>query len=187
MGNEQLREILGSVEPLDDSAYGPRYRCSVRLKDGTALPCVALQSKDRLVGLARRRFSELANDNELDSVVASFVAGGNRVNDYDIESATISRFAIPLSLLRQIRGETSMAWTGWVFEMNDGHLFSYGSTFLMEFFQLPDGYDFTDVLRVHNHSYVDADGTIASYREHPGRPTDLYRERPYFVCALDGI
>ena len=80
-----------------------------------------------------------------------------------------------------------MAWTGWVFEMNDGNLYSYGSTFLMEFFHLPDGYNFSDVRRVHNHSYVDAEGAIASYWEQPGRPAVLYRERPYFVCALDGI
>lgn len=187
MANEPFREVLGSVEPIDDSIYGPRYRCSVRLKDGTLLPCVVLQSKDRLVRLAKRRFSELADRDGLDSVLASFVAGGNRVNEYDIESATTSRFAMPLSLLRQIHGETSMAWTGWVFEMKDGCLFSYGSTFLMEFFQLPDGYEFTDVRRVHNHSYVDANGAIAPYRSQQGRPTVLYRERPFFVCALDGI
>ena len=50
-----VRQITSRVEPLDDSIYGPRYRCSITLKDGTFLPCVVIQSKDRLVDLAKRR------------------------------------------------------------------------------------------------------------------------------------
>ena len=58
-----------------------------------------------------------------------------------------------------------MSWTGWVFEMNDGALFSYGSTFLFHFFQLPTGYTFADVAKVHNHSYLDDSGKITGIRE----------------------
>jgi hypothetical protein len=50
-----------------------------------------------------------------------------------------------------------MGWTGWVFEMKDASLFSYGSSSRMEFFQLPDDHEFTDVAKVHNHSFVSED------------------------------
>ena len=60
-------------------------------------------------------------------ILKTFVAGGNRVNDYDVASTRPSKYAIPSALLNQIRGETTMGWTGWVFEMKDGALFQYGS------------------------------------------------------------
>jgi len=86
-----------------------------------------------------------------------------------------------------------MSWTGWVFEMRDGKLFSFGSTFLFEFFDLPSGYDFTDVSKVHNHSFLDEDGKIKLIRENMDgmmkyRGVDdsvtIYRERPYFTCFV---
>lgn len=188
MKHDPFREILETVEPLDDRIYGPRYRCSVRLKDGTHLPCVVLQSKQRLLRLAKRRLSEEEGGRQFDGVLSSFVAERNRLSEYEVESATASRYALPRHLLDRIHSETSMGWTGWVFEMNDGRLFSYGSTFSMEFFHLPDGYEFTDVREVHNHSYVDADGAIAAYRQPGGRPPAApFRERSFFVCAVRKI
>jgi hypothetical protein len=88
------------------------------------------------------------------------VASGNRINDYDVVDAAPSRFAPPLALLKQIHGETTMAWTGWVFEMRDGRMFPYGSSFSMKFFQLPDGYSFDDVAKVHNHSFLSTAGEL---------------------------
>ena len=67
-----------------------------------------------------------------------------------------------MSLLRQIHGETTMAWTGWVFEMSDGALFSYGSSFRMDFLDLPPGYLFEDIVQVHNHGYVSDKGVLVS-------------------------
>jgi hypothetical protein len=184
-----FERIVKSVEPLVDSVYGPLYRCSLTLKDGTFLPCAVLQSKNKLVELATRRLREETGD-AAQRVFKSFVSAGNRVNDYDVADAAPSRFAPPVELLRQIRGETSMGWTGWVFEMKDGSLFPYGSTFLMEFFQLPDGYEFSDVATVHNHSVVSEDGNVSPLRR-AGLPRygarSVLRERPYFVCPLDGL
>jgi len=123
--------------------------------------------------------------------VKVFVAQGNRVNAYDIARVEESPFAMPLSLLPQIRGETSMAWTGFVLEMNDGVTFSFGTSFLMEFFNLPANYSFDGVSKVHNHSYVGATGTLKSLRPGSGAPPEDYdarsvlRERPYFVCHVD--
>lgn len=157
---------------MDDSIYGPRYRCSLTLKDGTFLPCAVIQSKHRLVELAKRRIKEemhgqgyLGGHDPYGQIITTFVAGGNRINDYDVASSRASKYAIPLPLLRQIHGETTMGWTGWVFRMRDGQHFSYGSSFHMEFFQLPDGYDFSDVAEVFNHSFVDSAGTVVKLKE----------------------
>jgi hypothetical protein len=145
--DERFQQILSSVEPLPDSIYGPRYRCALTLKDGTHVPCAVLQSKQAIVELAKRRFLEESSGKGMlrlmpdpyGQIVASFVAGGNRINDYEVAFATPSKFSPPLSLLKRIHGETTMGWTGWVFEMKDGKRFQFGSKFSMEFFHLPDG------------------------------------------------
>lgn len=194
-----FQDIVSSIEPIPDSIYGPRYRCALTLKDGTHMPCAVLQSKTKLVELAKRRIKEEMSGNGriggLDpygQILSVFVAGGNRVNDYDVASADPSRYAPSLALLRQIHGETTMAWTGWVFEMSDGKLFAYGSSFTMEFFDLPDGYSFGDVVKVHNHSFLSADGALRSLEQGAMFPADyspknLFRERIYFTCNIDGI
>jgi hypothetical protein len=194
-----LKNITESVEPIQDSIYGPRYRCSLTLKDGTVLPCAVIQSKSRLVDLAKRRIKEelqgrgrIGGPDPYGQIVSTFVAGGNRINDYDVASSTQSRFAIPLKLLSQIRGETTMGWTGWVFRMRDGKHFSYGSSFHTEFFQLPEGYGFDEVEEVINHSYVDANGSVEGLKTGAllptgYRPDAVLRERVFFTCAVDGV
>ena len=110
---EWINRITTEVELIPDSVYGPRYRCSLTLNDGIFLPCAVLQSKNRLVELAKRRIKEemqgrghLGGADPYGQVVATFVAGNSRVSDYDVATASPSRFAIPLSLLSQIEGET---------------------------------------------------------------------------------
>lgn len=133
-----------------------------------------------------------AGDDPYGQIIATFVACGNRVNDHDVASSDLSKYAIPLPLLKQIHGETFMGWTGWVFRMRDGRLFSYGSSFHTEFFQLPEGYDFDDVTEVVNHSLVDSGGAIVTLGR--GAPplasydcaADL-RERAFFTCAVDDL
>lgn len=190
-----VKDIIKSVEPIPDVTYGPRYRCSLTLRDGTFLPCAVLQSRERLVELAKRRIKEemsgkghLAVPDPYGEIVLSFVAKGNRINDYDVSSASESKYAIPLALLSQIHGETTMGWTGWVFKMKDGKLFSYGSSFHFEFFQLPENYDFTDVAEVINHSFVDSTGTIRSLKQSLPKEYDIesvLRERVFFTCAVE--
>jgi hypothetical protein len=195
--NKHFQHIIETVEPFEDSFYGSRYRCSLTLNDGTYIPCAVIQSKQKLVELAKRRIREeidgkgcLGGADPYGQIVSSFVTGGNRINDYDVISATPSPFAIPLALLHQIHGETTMAWTGWVFEMSDSSMFSYGSSFSMEFFQLPDGYSFRDVAKVHNHSYVGKNGKLLPLQQGGCLPDDykdipLLRERVYFTCAIE--
>lgn len=197
--HDWIKTIIGSVEPLKDPIYGSRYRCSLTLKDGTVLPCAIIQSKDRLVDLAKRRIKDemdgrgrLGGHDPYGQVVSTFVTAGNRINDYDVASSSSSRYAIPASLLSRIHGETTMGWTGWVFRMRDARCFSYGSSFHTEFFQLPDGYDFSDVDEVINHSFVDSNGTVSPLKSGallpPGyRPDMVLRERIFFTCAVDGL
>jgi hypothetical protein len=151
------------------------------------------------VELAKRRIKEeMSGKGHLlalyryGEIVSSFVSSGNRVNDYDVASADLSHYAPPLSLLKQIHGETTMAWTGWVFEMADGKMFSYGSGFSMEFFQLPESYSFSDVFRVHNHSYIGRNGELIRLEEGGLLPDEydrerVLRERIFFNCAIDII
>ena len=197
--DKRFEEIVATVEPIPDSIYGPRYRCALTLKDGTLLPCAILQSKTKLIELAKRRIKEemsgkgkIGGPDPYGQILSAFVAGGNRVNEYDVKSATTSQYAPPIALLKQIHGETTMAWTGWVFEMSDGKMFSYGSGFAMEFFDLPDGYKFVDVAKVHNHSYLSKDGALMSLERGATLPVGyaevkLLRERVYFTCNIDGI
>lgn len=192
-----FQRIFDTVEPLEDSIYGPKYRCALTLKDGTALPCAILQSKSKIVELAKRRIREeqsgkgkLGGPDPYGQIVSVFATGGSRINDYDVVDAAPSRFAPPLALLRQILGETTMGWTGWVFEMSDGKLFPYESSFSMEFFQIPDGYTFDDVAKVHNHSFLSSAGEIRKLKQ-GGMPPDnynreeLFREKVYFTCAIE--
>ena len=195
-----ISEFLKSgEEPLPDSHYGDGYRCSAYLKDGTLLPCVMIRKNEQYVDLACRRFEEEKKwrgvfrnkKNSYREIVKSFVTGGNTVNDYDIESVKKSRFAIPLSLLNKIEGETTMGWTGFVFEMDDGKLFSFGTSFHAALFNLPDGYTFENVKTVHNHSYVGKLGDIVSIKRGLSELNNdydfsiVYRERPFFVCYVD--
>jgi len=197
--DKRFRDIIANVEPLPDSIYGLRYRCALTLKDGTQLPCAVLQSKTRLIELAKRRVKEemsgkgkIGGPDPYGQVLSVFVAGGNRVNDYDVAAASLSKFAPPLALLHQIHGETTMGWTGWVFEMSDGKLFQYGSGYCMEFFHLPEGYSFADVKKVHNHSFLSKDGALVSLERGGLPPADyrrenLFRERVFFTCYIDGV
>lgn len=190
--------IANHPSDWDDEVYGVGYRCAAMLKDGTELPCLLIRPKKPLTELAIRRFKEerfgrsvFANSKDgYRQIVESFVSGGNRVNDHEIQSISKSQSAIPKALLDQIHGETFMSWTGWVFEMSDGRLFSYGSTFNFAFFQLPEGYTYSDITGVHIHSYVDAEGRIqdlrqlTDYSNYYASP-DLYRERVFFECYAD--
>ena len=123
-------------------------------------------------------------------MLGHFVTKGNRVNAYDIKHPTASRFAIPLSVLKQIQGETIMSWTGFVLEMTDGREFAFGTPFLMAFFDLPGGYGFDNVKRVINHSYLGEDGRVRAIRDDIDTWRNsfsrcvVYREKPYFDCFL---
>jgi hypothetical protein len=74
----------------------------------------------------------------------------------------------------------------------DSKLFSYGSGFGMEFLNLPEGYEFDDVLKVHNHSFISNEGRLSSLERGSRLPADfgqsnMFRERVFFEVYIDGI
>lgn len=190
-----------ACEPIESTTYGDGYRCSVYLVDGTYIPCVMLRKSDPIARLALQRFEQEKKGKGVfgsskpreayENIVKHFVTSGNRVNNYDVKKVELSKFAIPLSLLNKIEGETTMGWTGFVLEMQDGRLLPYGTTFGREFFNIPDNYTFNDVIAVHNHSYVSTTGELKSLTEgmynQPAEydPSVVFREMPYFVCYYD--
>jgi hypothetical protein len=193
-----LYYVKSGIEPLPDPVYGDGYRCSVYLTDGTHLPCVILRESSLIVTLAIRRFEHektgkeiLRLDNAYNTIVKHFVTSGNRVNHYDIAKLETSRYAIPLNLLKQIHGETTMSWTGFVLEMRNGKLVAFGTPFNVEFFDIPNEYSFDDVVAVHNHSYVSPNGDLRSLIQGAApQPAEhdrslVCRERPYFECFYD--
>jgi hypothetical protein len=143
---------------------------------------VLLASVESHLDLALRRFEETRLDGlrpkgkrrfghgmSYRDIVQSFTVGNNCVRHFDIAALERSRFAIPLGRLSEVQGETSMSWTQFTAVMRDGAEFSFGTSFLMEFFDMPDGYSGDDIASIHPH------------RAGSGR---TYRERPYFCCYV---
>jgi hypothetical protein len=184
MRKEEVTEFLQkNIEPLPSSRpYGARYRVSVTLKDGLYLPCVVFESASLVVDLAIRRFDETRGNKSSNiiqdyrSIVRSFVTTGNTLNDYDVREIGVSPFAIPLARVREIQGETSMSWTAFSGIMHDGAEFHFGTTFLMEFFEMPEGYAAKDIQKI-----------IPAARLEKRESGKIYRERPFFTCYIDGI
>ena len=202
VGYDLLKYLEANVDQ-DDPIYGPQCRCSVTLTDGLFLPCVILRRTTPTVDLALRRFDEEKQGRSIfrkskkpyQRIVRHFVTSGSTIDCHHVQSIDQSPFALPAEIMSHIHGETMMSWTGWVFEMTDGAVFSYGSTFSFDFFELPDGYSFSNVTKVHNHSFVDSDGQVipinknqADYagKRNADNQARVFRERPYFICYADG-
>jgi hypothetical protein len=133
-----------------------------------------------------RRFKETVADNRWSpirrqrrfvnmtypDIVGTFAATGNHIDPYDIASLEPSPFAIPAERLAEVQGESSMAWTQFTGIMSDGSEFTFGTTFLVEFFQMPAGYVATD---------------IAGIVSHKQSSKEVFRERPFFRCFVEGL
>ncbi|PTQ99748.1 hypothetical protein C8P68_102578 [Mucilaginibacter yixingensis] len=196
-----IKFLINNVEPLDDSINGPGYRAAVYLTDGTFLPCVVFRNPEKVVNLAIRRFKEKQSVNVFSrssglgyaDIVKSFVTKGNCINDYDIERVEKSKYAFPFNIQQQIRGETTMGWTGFAAKMKDGKYFGFGTSFHWEFFQMPEGYAVDDIAEIINHSYVLNTGELKNHKvpffERPSDYKDaiIFRERPFFECYIDDL
>lgn len=182
---DAIKAFVASAEPIVDSYGQTAYRCAAYLTDGLYLPCVAVKSRREWIALALRRIDETRQEADTASllrrrqaranyegVVDTFAAAGNRLNDHDVARVEPSPFAIPRRRLADLSGETSMSWTQFVATMRDGSRFSFGTAFHIEFFAMPTGYAATDVVSIEPHK-----------REH----ADLFRERPFFTCFVDGL
>jgi hypothetical protein len=186
---ESLIEFLkGGIQPLSDNIYGNRYRAAVRLVDDTYLPCVVFQSRRSNVELALRRFNELRDQpSQYRTVVESFVSNGSHIAEYEIQSVESSPFAWPISILREIRGETVMGWTAFVVEMMDGAMHSFGTSFHTEFFDLPRGYAYSNITRIHSGMIYSAEQGLVRFSLDSSSRPEVYREKPFFTCYVDGV
>jgi hypothetical protein len=177
--------VKQSVEPLPDSIYGPRYRASAYLLDGTYLPCVVFQCEKTQVALFSKRMKDLQKEPKQQRVITtSFVAAGNRVNHFDLKLVEHSPYAWPLATLKTIHGETTMGWTAFVAEMQDGTMYSYGTSFRFEFFDLPKGYSYADILRIHSGMVYSPAGGLQKFSLEHIRDIPTLREKPFFTCYL---
>jgi hypothetical protein len=69
-----------------------------------------------------------------------------------------------------------MSWTEFYAIMKDGKEFRFGTTFLIEFFDLPQGYMAADIEKI-----------IPATRGAIPRQERIYREKPFFTCYVDGL
>jgi hypothetical protein len=197
-----IKFLKDNIQPLDDNAYGLGYRASATLKDGTLLPCVIFRNPATLIDLAIRRFKEEQSGKSIFSkssglgyreIVKTFVASGNCVNHYDIAKVDKSRFAFPLDVQKQIKGETSMSWTAFVAKFKDGRHLSFGTTWNWEFFDLPDDFNAENIVEIINHSYLLKTGQIVGHRSSFDRVTrkdemeKIYSDRQFFECYVDNL
>lgn len=199
---EIIKFLKDNVGPLADNAYGPGYRASVYLTDNTYLPCVIFRNPKIIIELAKRRFDEEKKGKGLfakasglgySDIVKTFVTKGNCVNDYDIMRVEKSKYVLPTAIASQIRGETTMGWTGFAAKMKDGKYFSFGTSFHFEFFDMPDNYSSSDIIEIINHSYTTTSGELKQHKvpffEEPVDydKTIIHRERPFFECYIDDL
>lgn len=178
--------IQAGIEEVPEEFGGPGYRCAVWLKDGTYLPCVFVQK----IGPIADRLRDLVNDefqrngqydartcDPVREFLKSRLSTGIQIPAYEIERVEPSRFAIPISLLAQVTGETAMSL--WVFflETADRRRFEFSGAHLcsMLFFGLPDGVEFTDFNAVRN------------FKRGQRLPKceASFRERAFFDCYVD--
>ena len=192
--DEFIEFLRNNIEPLEDNAYGPGYRASAYLTDGTFLPCVLFRNPKSIIELAIRRFQkEQESESRYYEIIKNFVARGNCINDYNIASVEKSRYAFPVSVMKQIRGETTMAWAGFAAKMKDGKFVGFGTTYCFEFFDMPEEYSTDDIEEIVNHCYVLNTGELRSHKvpffEHPDdyHQAKIYRERPFFECYMDKL
>ena len=190
--------IIASAGTLDGGEEGPIYRCSARLVDGLLLPCVVVKQAKPQIKMAIRQFKAVkkglwtGEGDAYRQVVGHFTTQNSQISEHNVVEVVPSPYAMPLSLLKETRGETQPGWSAWVFEMRDGTLFNYATAFERIFMSTPEGYGFDDVVRVHPHSFVRKDGELALVRRHEdaylrlvefGR-IDVYGPLVSFDCFL---
>jgi hypothetical protein len=69
-----------------------------------------------------------------------------------------------------------MSWTEFYATMRDGKEFRFGTTFWVEFFNMPDGYTATDIMKI-----------VPAVRNEKPRTDMIYRDKPFFTCYVDGL
>jgi len=90
-------------------------------------------------------------------------------------------------LLKTIHGETTMGWTAFVAEMKDGSMHSYGTSFNFEFFDLPNRYLHSDIVKIHSGMIYSKVGRLEKFSVEALKEIQPYREKPFFSCYLETL
>lgn len=187
MTPERLLQALKDldIEEVPERLGGPGFRCAAWLTDGTYLPCVFVRpigrDADRQLEQLKAEFqgdgSYALFPNPVRELIKTELSWINRVACYHVERVEPCRFAIPLSLLMQVEGETAMSLWLFAMETADKRRFSFtgGHLASMIFFDLPDDVEFSDFVKVRN---VDRNKRL------PKCEGNL-RERLFFECYAD--
>ncbi|MEZ5957810.1 MAG: hypothetical protein R3C27_11445 [Hyphomonadaceae bacterium] len=163
---------------------GPGFRCAAWLRDGTYLPCVFVQPigpyADRKRELIEAETRGEGSHALYPDPLREFIkrdSSSNRVADYNIERIEPSRFAIPISLLAEVHGETAMSLWLFALETASGRRLSFmgGHLAYMMFFDLPDDLEFSDFVNVRN---VDSNKRLPKCEAN-------FRARMFFDCFTD--
>lgn len=204
MSQSSLENIISylrkEINPLEDDVFGAGYRVSAYLTDGTFLPCVTFRNPNNTIDLAIKRFKEELTGKSIfgkssglgyRDIVKSFVTSGNCVNQYDIALVEKSKYAFSVDIIKQIRGETKMGWTGFVAKMKDGSHFAFGTDWHIAFFNMPDGYQSDDIQEIINHTYINKEGQLKSYHSpevyQEFSKSLVFQSRPFFECYIDNL
>jgi len=208
MQTKVLEYIENRVDRFPDPTFGEGARCSVYLKDGTYLPCVLLRDWQKAVSLFMARLDQegsgravLAEIKDIaeQSLVRFFITNQNIVKLSDIASIEVSPYAIPHSFLRELDLNSDNKLLpkntlSFVLEMNDDQLFLYENRALnQEFYDLPSGYSFSDVKKVHKSAYKHPDGLVRrvpiTYKDEQIKfmPEESFTQKPFFVCYTEGF
>ncbi|HEU0143554.1 MAG TPA: hypothetical protein VFQ47_02100 [Nitrososphaera sp.] len=188
MTEEEITRFLSTnVKPIEGHA-GIYYRGAAYLIDGTYLPCVMFGHPQKLVDLAIRRFAETIKDNQnYRGIVTNFVTNRASVQIWNVARVELSPYAWPMDILRQIHGETAMSWTAFTAKMKDGKIFGFGTTYNFEFFDLPEGYTYEDIIEIHSGMVVDETGVEKEYQSAHSSKKVYYREKPFFYCYTEHL
>lgn len=187
MTPENLLQALKDldIEEVPEDFGGPGFRCAAWLTDGTYLPCVFVQRigryADRSFEMAEAEFrgdgAYALFPNPVREAIKSDLTWSNRVACYYIERVEPCRFATPLSLLSQVRGETAMSLWLFALETANGRRFSFAGGHLASllFLDLPGDVEFSDFVTVRN---VDRNKRLPKCEA-------AFRERMSFNCFAD--
>lgn len=200
---EIIHFLKQNVEPIPDSNFGLGFRASVTLTDGTFLPCVIFRNSEKTLDLAIRRFKEEQSNKSIFSnkskgfgyreIVKNFVTKGNCINIYDIANVTKSRFEMPLEVYKKVEGETAMSWTVFVAEFEDGRKLSFGTRWNWQFFDLPEGFNFSGIKNIISGCYLSKENEIVPHKSLFDFQKDIEklqtinREKPFFECYIDNL
>lgn len=85
-----------------------------------------------------------------------------------------------------------MGWTAFVARFEDGRMLGFGTSWNLEFFNLPPNYNVEDIVEIINHAYLLKSGDVVFHRSFDSisRKDELeiiQPDKPFFECFIDNL